>query len=84
MAHHVLGPTRLGAWVLISEDWYNSLSIVTNAGVARLAGRLESTAEHFDAVAKAAHTLEGDRVVAQMRGAPIDDPLFGRIRLSAP
>ena len=29
--------------------------------------------------AKAANTIEGDKVVAQMRSAPIDDPLFGRV-----
>jgi len=44
------------------------------------AGVYSSTMAYLRA-AKAANTIDGDKVVAQMRSAPIDDPLFGKVQI---
>ncbi len=75
----------------LSEAFYWDMNDSTRAFSARFAERMggrmptEDQAAAYSATlaylraAKAADTIEGDKVVARMRAAPIDDPLFGRV-----
>jgi branched-chain amino acid transport system substrate-binding protein len=77
--------------LILSEAFYWDLNEATRAFSARFALRMggrmptEDQAAAYSATlaylraAKSADTIEGDKVVAQMRSAPIDDPLFGRV-----
>ena len=77
--------------LVLSEAFYWDMNDATRAFSARFAQRMEGRMPTEDQAAaysetlaylraaKAANTIEGDKVVAQMRSAPIDDPLFGRV-----
>jgi branched-chain amino acid transport system substrate-binding protein len=77
--------------LMLSEPFYWDLNDKTRAWSKRFAERMNGrmpTINHAGAYSatlaylravKAANTIEGDKVVAQMRAAPIDDPLFGRV-----
>jgi branched-chain amino acid transport system substrate-binding protein len=77
--------------LILSEAFYWDLNDSTRAFSARFAERMggkmptEDQAAAYSATlaylraAKSAGTIEGDRVIAEMRKAPIDDPLFGRV-----
>jgi branched-chain amino acid transport system substrate-binding protein len=77
--------------LILSEAFYWDQNEATRAFSARFAQRMggrmptEDQAAAYSATlayltaAKAANTIEGDKVVAQMRSAPIDDPLFGHV-----
>jgi branched-chain amino acid transport system substrate-binding protein len=79
--------------LILSEPFYWDLNDKTRAWSQRFAERMNgrmptinhagaysSTLAYLRAV-KAANTIEGDKVVAQMRAAPIDDPLFGKVEI---
>ena len=75
--------------LLLSEAFYWDMNESARRFSARFAARMggrmptEDQAASYSATlaylraAKAANTIAGDKVVAQMRTAPIDDPLFG-------
>ena len=77
--------------LVLSEAFYWDMNDATRAFSARFAQRMngrmpteDQAAAYSETLAylraaKAANTIEGDKVVAQMRSAPIDDPLFGRV-----
>ena len=77
--------------LVLSEAFYWDMNEATRAFSARFAKRMdgrmptEDQAAAYSATlaylraAKAANTIAGDAVVAQMRSAPIDDALFGRV-----
>ncbi len=77
--------------LILSEAFYWDLDDSTRAFSKRFAERMggkmptEDQAAAYSATlaylraAKSADTVEGDRVVAEMRKAPIDDPLFGHV-----
>jgi branched-chain amino acid transport system substrate-binding protein len=77
--------------LILSEAFYWDLNDSTRAFSARFAERMggrmptEDQAAAYSATlaylraAKSAGTIEGDRVIAEMRKSPIDDPLFGRV-----
>jgi branched-chain amino acid transport system substrate-binding protein len=77
--------------LVLSEAFYWDMNDATRAFSARFAQRMEGRMPTEDQAAaysetlaylraaKAANTIEGDKVVAQMRSEPIDDPLFGRV-----
>lgn len=79
--------------LILSEPFYWDLNDSTRAWSKRFAERMGGrmpTINHagvYSATmaylrsAKAANTIEGDKVLAQMRSAPIDDPLFGRVEV---
>jgi branched-chain amino acid transport system substrate-binding protein len=75
----------------LSEAFYWDLNDKTRAFTKRFAAKMDgkvptedqaatysATLAYLEAV-KAAGTIEGDKVLAQMRSAPIDDPLFGTV-----
>jgi branched-chain amino acid transport system substrate-binding protein len=77
--------------LLLSEAFYWDLNDSTRAWSKRFAERMNgrmptinhaatysATLAYLRAV-QAAQTIEGDKVVAQMRSAEIDDPLFGKV-----
>ena len=79
--------------LILSEPFYWDLNDKTRAWSKRFAERMNgrmptinhagaysSTLAYLRAV-KAANTIEGDKVVAQMRSGPIDDPLFGKVEI---
>jgi branched-chain amino acid transport system substrate-binding protein len=79
--------------LLLSEAYYWDLNDSTRAWSKRFAERMEgrmptinhaatysATIAYLRAV-QAAQTIEGDKVVAQMQTAEIDDPLFGKVRV---
>ena len=80
-------PTAQG--LTLTEAFYWDLNDSTRAWSKRFAERaggrmptmnhagVYSSVLAFARAAKAANTLDGDKVVAQMEAAPIDDPLFG-------
>src|SRR5271166_526960 len=77
--------------LILSEAFYWDLNDSTRAFSARFAERMggkmptEDQAAAYSATlaylraVKSAGTIEGDRVLAEMRKSPIDDPLFGRV-----
>jgi len=77
--------------LVLSEAFYWDMNEATRAFAKRFAARMDGKMPTEDQAAaysatlaylrsvKSANTIEGDKVVAQMRGAPIDDPLFGRV-----
>jgi branched-chain amino acid transport system substrate-binding protein len=77
--------------LVLSEAFYWDLNDATRAFSERFAKRMggrmptEDQAAAYSATiaylraVKATGTIAGDAVVAQMRSAPIDDPLFGRV-----
>jgi branched-chain amino acid transport system substrate-binding protein len=77
--------------LILSEAFYWDLNDSTRAFSARFAERMggkmptEDQAAAYSATlaylraVKAAGTVEGDRVVEQMRKSPIEDPLFGHV-----
>ena len=77
--------------LVLSEAFYWDLNDATRAFSARFAERMggrmpteDQAAAYSETLAylraaKSAGTIEGDRVLAEMRKAPIDDPLFGRV-----
>jgi branched-chain amino acid transport system substrate-binding protein len=77
--------------LLLTEAFYWDANDQTRAFTARFAQRMpgrvptENQAGVYSSVlaylraAKAAGSIDGDKVVAAMRRAPIDDPLFGRV-----
>ena len=81
--------------LILSEAFYWDLNDATRAFARRFAERMRGRMPTEDQAgvysetlaylraAKAADTVEGDRVVAKMREAPIDDPLFGRVVVRA-
>ncbi|HXE24615.1 MAG TPA: ABC transporter substrate-binding protein [Roseiarcus sp.] len=81
--------------LILSEAFYWDLNDSTRAFGARFAARVggrmptEDQAAAYSATlaylraVKAAGTIEGDRVVAEMKKSPIDDPLFGRVVVRA-
>ena len=79
--------------LILSEPFYWDLNDKTRAFSKRFAERMggrmptmnhagtySSTLAYLRAV-QAANTIEGDKVVAQMGKAPIDDPLFGQVTI---
>ena len=79
--------------LILSEPFYWDLNDKTRAFSARFAERMggrvptmnhagtySSTLAYLHAV-QAAKTIEGDKVVAQMGKAPIEDPLFGTVNV---
>lgn len=79
--------------LLLSEAFYWDLNDRTRAWSKRFAARMEgrmptvnhaasysATLAYLRAV-EAAQTIEGDKVVAQMSSAEIDDPLFGKVKV---
>jgi branched-chain amino acid transport system substrate-binding protein len=77
--------------LILSEAFYWDLNDKTRAWSHRFSERMDgrmptinhaatysATLAYLHAVA-AAKTIEGDKVVAQMRAATIDDPLFGKV-----
>ena len=77
--------------LVLTEAFYWDLNPATRAFSARFAQRMDgrmptedqaaaysATLAYLHAV-KAADTIAGDAVVAQMRSAPIEDPLFGHV-----
>jgi branched-chain amino acid transport system substrate-binding protein len=81
--------------LILSEAFYWDLSDSTRAFSARFAERMggrmptEDPAAAYSATlaylraVKAAQTIEGDRVLTEMKKAPIDDPLFGHVVIRA-
>jgi branched-chain amino acid transport system substrate-binding protein len=79
--------------LILSEPFYWDLNDRTRAWSKRFAERMNGrmpTINHagvysstmaYLRAAKAANTIEGDKVVAHMRAAPIDDPLFGTVQI---
>ncbi len=77
--------------LILSEAFYWDLNESTRAFSARFAKRMDGRMPTEDQAAaysetlaylravKAANTIAGDAVVAQMRSAPIEDPLFGHV-----
>ena len=77
--------------LILSEAFYWDLNDSTRAFSARFAERMggrmptEDQAAAYSATraylraAKSAGTIEGDKVLAEMKKSPIDDPLFGRV-----
>ena len=77
--------------LILSEAFYWDLNDSTRAFSARFAERMggkmptEDQAAAYSATlaylraVKAAGTIEGDKVLAEMKKSPIDDPLFGRV-----
>ena len=77
--------------LILSEAFYWDLNDYTRAFSARFAERMggkmptEDQAAAYSATlaylraAKSAGTIEGDKVLAEMKKSPIDDPLFGRL-----
>jgi branched-chain amino acid transport system substrate-binding protein len=77
--------------LILSEAFYWDLNDSTRAFSARFAERMggkmptEDQAAAYSATlaylraVKSAGTIEGDKVLAEMRKSPIDDPLFGRV-----
>ncbi len=77
--------------LILSEAFYWDLDNSTRAFSARFAERMggrmptEDQAAAYSATlaylraAKAAGTIEGDRVLAEMKKSPIEDPLFGHV-----
>jgi branched-chain amino acid transport system substrate-binding protein len=77
--------------LILSEAFYWDLNDSTRAFSARFAERMggkmptEDQAAAYSATlaylraVKRAGTIEGDRVLAEMKTSPIDDPLFGRV-----
>jgi branched-chain amino acid transport system substrate-binding protein len=77
--------------LILSEAFYWDLNDSTRAFSARFAERMggkmptEDQAAAYSATlaylraVKAAGTIEGDRVLAEMKKSPLDDPLFGRV-----
>ena len=81
--------------LLLAEAFYWNANEATRAFSRRFAERMggrmptedqagvySETLAYLRAV-KAADTVEGDKVVAEMKKAPIDDPLFGRVVVRA-
>jgi len=81
--------------LMLSEAFYWDLNEATRAFAKRFAERMggrmptedqagvySETLAYLRAV-KAADTIEGDKVVAEMRKAPIEDALFGRVIVRA-
>jgi branched-chain amino acid transport system substrate-binding protein len=79
--------------LLLSEAFYWDLNDSTRAWSKRFAERMggrmptvnhaatySATMAYLRAV-QAAQTVEGDKVVAQMRATEIDDPLFGKVKV---
>jgi branched-chain amino acid transport system substrate-binding protein len=79
--------------LLLSEAYYWDLNDSTRTWSKRFAERMDgrmptinhaatysATIAYLRAV-QAAQTIEGDKVVAQMETAEIDDPLFGKVRV---
>jgi branched-chain amino acid transport system substrate-binding protein len=79
--------------LLLSEAFYWDLNDSTRAWSKRFAERMDgrmptinhsatysATLAYLRAV-QAARTIEGDKVVAQMESADIDDPLFGKVKV---
>jgi branched-chain amino acid transport system substrate-binding protein len=81
--------------LILSEAFYWDLNDSTRAFSKRFADRMggkaptEDQAAAYSATlaylraAKAAGTIEGDKVLAEMKKSPIDDPLFGRVVVRA-
>ncbi len=81
--------------LILAEAFYWDFNEATRAFARRFADRMggrmptEDQAGAYSATlaylraAKAADTIEGDKVVAEMKKAPIDDPLFGRVVVRA-
>jgi len=81
--------------LILSEPFYWDLNDATRAWSRRFAERMNgrmpginhagvySATLAYLRAAKAANAIEGDTVVAQMRAAPIDGPLFGTVRVRA-
>jgi len=79
--------------LILSEPFYWDLNDQTRAWSRRFAGRMNgrmptinragvySATMAYLRADKAANTIDGDKVVAQMRSAPIDDPLFGKVQI---
>ncbi len=77
--------------LILAEAFYWDQNVATRAFAKRFAERMGGRMPTEDQAgvysetlaylraAKAADTIEGDKVVAEMRKAPIDDPLFGRV-----
>ena len=77
--------------LILSEAFYWDLNDSTRAFSSRFAERMggkmptEDQAAAYSATlaylraVKAAGTIEGDRVLTEMKKSPIDDPLFGRV-----
>ena len=77
--------------LILSEAFYWDLNDSTRSFSARFAERMggrmptEDQAAAYSATlaylraAKSAGTIEGDRVLVEMKKSPIDDPLFGRV-----
>lgn len=86
-------PTMQG--VLLTESFYWNLNAPSRAFAKRFAERMGGrvpTANQamvyasvlaYLRAAKAANTVEGDRVVAEMKRAPIPDPFFGTVTVRA-
>jgi branched-chain amino acid transport system substrate-binding protein len=82
-------PTMQG--VMLTESYYWNLNDATRAFAKRFAARMDgrmptaNQAMVYDSVlaylraAKAANSIEGDKVIAEMRKAPIKDPFFGEV-----
>jgi branched-chain amino acid transport system substrate-binding protein len=81
--------------LILSEAFYWDLNDSTRAFSARFAERMggkmptEDQAAAYSATlaylraVKSAGTIEGDRVLAEMKKSPIDDPLFGHVVVRA-
>jgi hypothetical protein len=81
--------------LILSEAFYWDLNDQTRAFAARFAERMggkmptEDQAAAYSATlaylraVKTAGTIEGDKVVAEMKKSPIDDPLFGHVVVRA-
>src|SRR3954468_8576762 len=79
--------------LILSEPFYWNLNDQTRAWSQRFAERMNGrmpTINHagvysatmaYLRAAKAANAIEGDKVVAQIRSSPIDDPLFGKVEI---
>lgn len=77
--------------LILAEAFYWDQNAATRAFARRFAERMGGRMPTEDQAgvysetlaylraAKAADTIEGDKIVAEMRKAPIDDPLFGRV-----
>ncbi len=82
---------KVAQGLVLSEAFYWDLNDSTRAFSAQFAERMggrmptEDQAAAYSATlaylraVKAAGTIDGDRVLAEMKKAPIDDPLFGRV-----
>lgn len=81
--------------VVLSESFYWDMTEATRAFAQRFAARMggrmptENHAAVYGSVlaflkaAKAVDSIEGERVLAEMKRAPIDDPLMGRVVVRA-